>query len=297
MHVDNLRAFVSVYDQGSFSLAAEHLFVTQPAISKRVALLEEQLQTRLFDRMGRKINPTPTGNALYPRALAILSEMEDTQRAISNLSGNVSGQLGIATNHHIGMWSLPELLRDYTRRFPHVSLDLHFMDSAVAYDEILSGDLEVGVITLAPTPGEQFHSIPLWQDELKFVCAIDHPLAERHEIRLNDLSAYPSILPDLTTFTGRIVQSLFDSHELNLKVMMSTNYLETIKTLISVGLAWSVLPESMIDSTTCPLRIPKVEISRTLGIIHLEQRTLSNAAQEFVNLLCTNADQTLRQIR
>ncbi|HAK50395.1 MAG TPA: LysR family transcriptional regulator, partial [Gammaproteobacteria bacterium] len=106
MHVDNLRAFVSVYDQGSFSLAAEHLFVTQPAISKRVALLEEQLQTRLFDRMGRKINPTPTGNALYPRALAILSEMEDTQRAISNLSGNVSGQLGIATNHHIGMWRL-----------------------------------------------------------------------------------------------------------------------------------------------------------------------------------------------
>ena len=297
MDVENLRAFVSVYDQGSFSLAAEHLFVTQPAVSKRVALVEDQLQTRLFDRMGRKINPTPAGKELFPRALAILTEMEDTQRAISNLSGSVSGRLRIATNHHIGMWRLPELLRDYTKQFADVSLDLHFMDSAVAYDEILSGDLEVGVITLAPTPGEQFRSIPLWQDELKFVCAIDHPLAERPEIRLSDLSGYPSILPDLTTFTGRIVQSLFDSHELNLKVMMSTNYLETIKTLISVGLAWSVLPESMIDSSTCALRIPEVEISRTLGIIHLERRTLSNAAQEFVNLLWTNADPALRQIR
>ena len=53
------------------------------------------------------------------------------------------------------------------------------MDSAVAYDEILSGDLEIGVITLAPKPGEQLHSIPLWQDELRFVCAADHPLAKR----------------------------------------------------------------------------------------------------------------------
>ena len=98
--------------QRSFSIAAQHLFVTQPAVSKRVALLEEQLQTRLFDRMGRKINPTPAGKELYPRAIAILAEIEHTQRAISNLSGIVSGRLGIATNHHIGMWRLPELLRD-----------------------------------------------------------------------------------------------------------------------------------------------------------------------------------------
>lgn len=296
MDIENLRAFVSVYVQRSFSIAAQHLFITQPAVSKRVALLEEQLQTRLFDRMGRKINPTPAGKELYPRAIAILAEIEYTQRAISNLSGDVSGRLGIATNHHIGMWRLPELLRDYTKHFTHVSLDLHFMDSAVAYDEILSGDLEIGVITLAPKPGEQLHSIPLWQDQLRFVCAADHPLAKRPEIHLSDLSAYPSILPDLTTFTGRIVQSLFDSHKLNLNVMMSTNYLETIKTLISVGLAWSVLPQSMIDSTTCYLKIPNVEISRTLGIIHLDQRTLSNAAQKFVNLLCTRADSALREI-
>ncbi len=297
MDIENLRAFVSVYMQGSFSIAAQHLFVTQPAVSKRVALLEEQLQTRLFDRMGRKINPTPAGKELYPRAIAILAEIEHTQRAISNLSGIVSGRLGIATNHHIGMWRLPELLRDYSKSFSHVSLDLHFMDSSVAYDEILSGDLEIGVITLAPKPGEQLHSIPLWQDKLRFVCAADHPLAKRDKIRLSDLSTYPSILPDLTTFTGRIVQSLFNSHKLNLNVIMSTNYLETIKTIISVGLAWSVLPQSMIDATTCSLKIPNIEISRTLGIIHLEQRTLSNAAQEFINLLCTHADSALREIR
>ena len=92
------------------------------------------------------------------------------------------------------------------------------------------------------------------------------------------------------------MQSLLDSHELSLNVMMSTNYLETIKTLISVGLASSVLPKLMIDSTTYSLKIPNVEISKTLGIIHLDQRTLSNAAQEFVNLLYTYADLSLIHI-
>ena len=111
--------------------------------------------------MGRKINPTPAGKELYPRAIVILAEIEHTQRAISNLSSDVSGRLGIATNHHIGMWRLLELLRDYTKHFTHVSLDLHFMDSAVAYNDILSRDLKIGVITLAPKPGEQLHSIPL----------------------------------------------------------------------------------------------------------------------------------------
>ena len=91
------------------------------------------------------------------------------------------------------------------------------MNSTVAYDEIISGGLEIGVITLAPKPGEQLHSIPFWQDELRFVCAADHPLAKRQEFTL---VICPPTLPDLAAFTGRIVQSLFEPHELHLSVMM-----------------------------------------------------------------------------
>ena len=71
---------------------------------------------------------------------------------------------------------------------------------------------------------------------------------------------------------------------------MSTNYLETIKMLISVGLGWSVLPHSMLDDTTCVLNVPDVQIERTLGVIHHVQRSLSNAGNAFINLLMENAD-------
>ena len=90
MDINNLKTFVSVAETRSFSLASENLFLTQPAISKRIAALESELATALFDRIGRQITLTEAGRALLPRARKILDELEDSRRAIRNLSGNRS---------------------------------------------------------------------------------------------------------------------------------------------------------------------------------------------------------------
>jgi DNA-binding transcriptional LysR family regulator len=290
MDIDSLKAFVAVCDEGSFTGAGKQLFITQPAISKRLALLEEQLETRLFDRIGRTVNLTAAGRELYPRAQAILRDVRDTERAISNLSGNVSGTLSLATSHHVGLWRLPDILKQYSQQYPGVMLDLHFMDSEVAHEALLQGDLDLGIVTLAPEGRDHLKAIPIWEDRLTFICAADHPLASRSMMTLQDLSSFPTILPDLTTYTGRIVRQLFDRHSLGLNVIMSTNYLETIKMLITVGLGWSVLPMSMADDATCLLNVPEVQISRTLGVIHHHQRTLSNASLVFLALLENHTD-------
>ena len=107
MDISNLQAFVVVADTASFSLAAEQLHVTQPAVSKRISTLENQWDTRLFNRLGRKVLLTEAGQMLLPRAKRILSELEDCRRALGNLSGQVSGTLSIATSHHIGLHRLP----------------------------------------------------------------------------------------------------------------------------------------------------------------------------------------------
>jgi|TARA_B110000240_G_C13404804_1_gene412594 DNA-binding transcriptional LysR family regulator len=293
MDIESLKAFIAICESGSFSLAAEQLHITQPAVSKRIALLEERLQSRLFDRIGRRIQLTQAGKELLPRAQGILGQLEDTKRAIHNLSGSVNGRLVLATNHHIGIWRLPMILKQYTQQFKDVSMDLHFMDSAVAYEAVILGDVEIGIITLAPNPEHHVCSLPIWQDQLQFVCAKDHPLASKTSVLLQDLSQHPAILPDETTFTGNIAQQLFGDHSLDLQVVMSTNYHETIKTLVAVGLGWSVLPESMIDSAVHKLELPDINISRTLGVIRHAERTMSNAATEFINLLRSNADPNL----
>lgn len=290
--IDGIKAFVTVAEARSFSVAANRLHLTQPAVSKRIALLESQMGVRLFDRIGRTVNLTEAGRALEPRARDILMNIEDTQREISNLAGNIGGQLSLATSHHIGLWRLPQVLRKFSHQYPDVSLDLHFMDSEVAHEQIVQGNLELGVITLAPKTHERLTAVPVWRDELVFMCAADHPLTQNQsqKVYIEQLPDYPAILPDMSTFTGRIVKSLFEERGLSLDVSMSTNYLETIKMLISVGLGWSVLPRSMLDDSLTVINVPNVTIERQLGAIHHVQRTLSNAGKAFLKCLEEDAD-------
>jgi DNA-binding transcriptional LysR family regulator len=118
MDTQSLQAFLSVADTGSFSRAAEQLHLTQPAVSKRIATLEGMINARLFDRIGRRVTLTEAGRLLLPRARQILVMVDDSRRALGNLSGGVAGSLTLATSHHIGLHRLPPLLKQYTQRHP-----------------------------------------------------------------------------------------------------------------------------------------------------------------------------------
>ena len=285
MDLANLQTFIAIAEQRSFSLAGERLHVTQPAISKRVASLEEQLGVRLFDRVGRETTLTQAGQALLPRAYRIVNELDDARRTLSNLSGSVSGRLSLATSHHIGLRRLPPVLRAFTKRFPEVMLDIRFRDSEVAYADVLHGRCELAIITLSPDCAAPLQAVKVWQDDLDFVVAPDHPLAQRQGISLPDLCTYPAVFPGSHTFTRKIAVQLFDQAGLTPNISMSTNYMETIKMMVSIGLAGSVLTHSMRDDSVVRLPITDASLSRDLGYIVHTERTLSNAAQAFMQML------------
>ncbi|SDX53079.1 DNA-binding transcriptional regulator, LysR family [Pseudomonas kuykendallii] len=286
----NLNAFIAVAETGSFSIAGERLHLTQPAVSKRIAALEQQLKVRLFDRLGREVSLTEAGRALLPRAYRILNVLDDTRRALTNLSGDISGRLTLATSHHIGLHRLPPLLRAFTRAHPQVALDIQFLDSEVAYEEILHGRAELAVITLAPATAAPVKAVPVWSDPLDFVAAPEHPLALKQRISLEDVAQHPAVFPGGNTFTHHIVQRLFEGQGLTPNIAMSTNYLETIKMMVSIGLAWSVLPRTMLDEQVARLPLDGIQLDRQLGYILHTERTLSNAAKAFMALLDRSAD-------
>lgn len=288
MDTQSLQAFLAVADTQSFSRAAEQLHLTQPAVSKRIATLESQVGTRLFDRIGRRIALTEAGSVLLPQARRILFSVEDSRRALANLSGQVGGKLTLATSHHIGLHRLPPLLKQYTQRHPEVTLDLHFLDSEQAYQGVLDGTLEMAVVTLAPHPHEQLQVVELWRDRLCFACAIDHPLthqAPQSDLSLTDLCEYNCVMPGAKTFTGSLIAQRFSEAGLQLPVSMATNYLETLKMMCSVGLGWSLLPEKMIDSELVELKVDTPPIYRPLGYLVHTNRTLSNAARRMIEEL------------
>jgi len=284
MDNQNLKAFITVADCGSFSDAADQLYITQSAISKRIAQLELQIGKKLFDRIARQVSLTEAGKELLPRAQRILKEYEDALQAINDLSGEASGTLRLAISHHLGLHRLPPVLKQFSQQYPNVTLDIEFMDSEKAYELVLHGESEVAVITLALDSHHNINSKKIWDDPLRFICAQDHPLANLKKPKLSDLAEYPIILPGLNTYTGRIIQNLFQREGIPLKAPMSTNYLETISTMVEIGLGWSVLPETLVrDLHVMPFK--QISIERELGYIHHMKRSLSNAAVGFLNLM------------
>ncbi len=285
MDTDALHAFVAIAQQQSFSLAAESLHLTQPAVSKRLATLEQQLNTRLFDRVGRSITLTEAGRELLPRAQAILAATDDAVRAINDLSGQVRGELKLTTSHHMGLHHLPKVLRRYSDHYPNVKLTLEFEDSEKALEQVLSGEVELAALTLARQSHPKLVEAVAWADPLQVVVASDHPLAAIKNPSLESLSHYAAILPETNTFTTQLVSDVFKQRGLTLELRMATNYLETIKTLVSIGLGWGVLPHTLIaDSNLSTVDLPDLPIIRRLGLIHHKDRSLSNASKAFLDL-------------
>ncbi len=286
MDTQNLRAFIAVARSESFSLAADHLHLTQPAISKRISLLEEQLAMRLFDRIGRQVSLTEAGRTLLPRATHILEEIEQATQAIRDLSSDIRGELHLVTSHHIGLHRLPAVLRAFNHSYPAVQLDIQFMDSQQAYEKILSGNFDLGIVTQAPKTDEQICSETVWKDLLVFVASKSHALSKLSTLTLDELSHYPALLPETKFYTALIVENLFRKSGLNLKTIMSTNYLETIKALITAGYAWGVLPEIMLtDKSLVRLPVKCAPLIRQLDCIYHRDRSLSNPAKAMLQLL------------
>ena len=285
MDTQNLRAFLLVAESGSFSKAAKRLHLTQPAVSKRIAQLEAQLNVSLFDRIGRRISTTEAGEALLPHARAVHLEMQAAQQSVRDLAGEVRGRLRLATSHHIGLHRLPPLLSFFSKAFPAVQLDIDFMDSEKAYELTLQGEVELAVVTLAPSSIVNIVTRPIWLDPLDFMVQQGTRLTRKKTLGLKELSQHPAILPGLNTYTGQIVKSLFEQRSLPIQIAITTNYLETIRMMASVGLGWTVLPRSMRDPSLATLPIRDARIERTLGAIHHEGRSLSRAAQAFIEAL------------
>ncbi|MBU6950803.1 LysR family transcriptional regulator [Hahella sp. HN01] len=291
MDLLDLKTFMAIADTGSFSQAAELLHVTQPAVSKRLANLEQHFATPLIERLPRKAVLTDAGKFLRQRAATILREVDNTQAEILNLHSSVAGVLHLATSHHIGLHRLPKEIRRFSRAHPEAEFDLQFLASEDAEQALLAGSVQLALVTLPEQVKAPFTAHELWLDRLVFVAEPDHPLTHNTDLQLSDLAEYRALLPAPHTVTFQLISSLFAGQSLPLATSMPTNYLETIKMMVSVGLGWGVLPDSMLDDSVAELAL-ETNLYRKLGVIYDSRRTLSRVAEAFLRQLRGEAPPT-----
>lgn len=282
MDIEALRAFIEITEHQSFSKAASHLHITQPAISKRIKVLEEELGSPLFERQPKSIILTEAGQVLLPRARALLSDVSSLKQALTDLRGTVGGDLYIAASHHVGLHHLPSLLKDFCQTYEQVNLHLQFSASEEAYQQLLANRAELALITLPETIAPQLLCHYQWPDPLQLVCAKNHPLAKVKTQTLGDIASYRAVLPSTDTITYRQIEKTFARNGLSLNASVPTNDLETIKMMVAVGMGWSALPETMLGSDLQVLNINEPLPSRRIGILS-SHKSLGRAATAFIH--------------
>ncbi|HFD87242.1 MAG TPA: LysR family transcriptional regulator, partial [Gammaproteobacteria bacterium] len=208
-------------------------------------------------------------------------------------SGKVAGTLSIASSHHIGLHRLPPLLKHYSQCYPDVELDMRFLDSETACNQVEHGELELALITLPPTITDSLQTEIIWHDPLTVVVSTDDPMA-RQSVSLQQLLRKKAILPQTDTFTRNIIDRWFNIQGLRVETIMETNNLETIRKMVEIGLGWSILPTTMLNPALHTLQIPGLVLERNLGMIHHKNRTLSNSANAMIQLLQPESEASIR---
>ena len=289
MEFSQLQAFISVAQNHSFSITASQLHLTQPAISKRISTLEEQLGCALFDRIGHQIQLTEAGRVLLPNAIKILQDIEDSKRQIQDLDNKVSGKLTLASSHHIGLHRLPEILKSYAKIYQDVELDFQFLESEQACEAVRLGKVELAVITLPLEVDEKLIAYELWNDPLLCMVSKEHAICNNPDIGLTELAEFPMLLPEKQTFTRQIIEQHFIDHNLKPHTLMTTNDLESLRMMVEIGLGWSILPESMLREPLVEIQVEGIELKRSLGLVRNKDRTLSSSAKAMISLLQTTS--------
>jgi DNA-binding transcriptional LysR family regulator len=193
MDVHALRVFVEVVRQQGFTRASRALHLTQPAISKVVKALEEDLGAPLLVRERRRVRPTDAGRIVLERAQGVLDAMRVLREEVAEVSMLRRGRLRIGTPPIVGVAFLPRLLAEFHQEHPGIALELREEGSHEIEALIRAHELDVGAVVL-PTDEKAFHAMPFVRDELRAVLHPAHPLAGRRSIHLRELASTPFVL-------------------------------------------------------------------------------------------------------
>jgi DNA-binding transcriptional LysR family regulator len=285
----DLRAFLAVYEFGSFHKAAELLNLSQPALSRRVQALEQRLHVSLLERSTRHVAPTPAGRRLEPIARRLLDELDSSLLSISDHGEHQSGQISIASIFSTVIYFLPKVIRRFNQRYPLIRIRVHDLSPYEGLESVIHGQVEFGINMTGSTETELSFT-PLVDDPYVLACRRDHPLAAKKVLKWRDLSGHALIRIGRQNSGNRaFLDAALTRANVQLEWLYEVNNLTTSLGLVETGLGASVVPRLAVPyrarSTviTRPIRSP--EVVRTIGIVERRRGRLSAPAKIFRDML------------
>lgn len=279
LHPTALRAFLALWETGSFSLAAERLALTQPAISKRIQSLERTLGQPLFERLGRRVEALPAARLLEPAARDVLARLADVAHALDRLANGEAGTLRVAVSHHIALHHLPAVLRRLRVDAPDLHPVFQFLESEAAIAALDQRLADLALVTL-PDAVADVYEAGVWTTE-NLVLAGRIDVAEPWTSR-------PWVLPPVgSTTLARIERALAPETLPNAHTRAPS--IALIRNLIEHLPGIGFLPEDLIRPPLVAVGPPHWRVTRDLGWLRIRQRPRSALEARFIALLGANA--------
>jgi DNA-binding transcriptional LysR family regulator len=289
MDTRQLASFCAVVDNQSFSVAAEQLGVTQPAVSLQIRSLEKRLGRRLLDRSGRRVEPTEAGLRLYRSAQRMLALEEQLVEEVADASeGELAGTLQIGASTGPGGSVVPLLLCEFQRSNTSVRVSLTVSDTQTIVDQVAGRELAIGIVGAARRHrGITFE--PLFRDEVVLACPPGHPFAGR-TITLDELQAEPPVVMQEGAGVRQVIDDALRTAGLRdrqLEVKLELGLQESVKSAVAAGYGVSFISRSAIEAelSTGALATARVEgfdPAREISLATPTGRTTPRTAAAFL---------------
>lgn len=294
-----LQVFYSVATHLSFTKAAEELFVTQPAVTKSIKELESELDVRLFNRKGNRIDLTEAGHILfrYVEQIAVLHNQLDFD--LSVLRKKYSGQLKIGASTTIGQYVLPPVLALFNQRYPEISFSLTNNNTYKIEKALIDGQIDIGVVE-GSSKNAQLKYIPFLKDEIVAIAHTSQKLAQKDEITLDELTSIPLVLRETGSGSLDVITDKLREHTIKLKdlnIIMNLGSTESIKSFLansnSLGLiSINAVSKNIVNGEFKVIDIKVFNIVRTFYFIH-QQGNISGFADVFMQFVQNHYNQKL----
>ena len=286
-----LLAFATLARLGSFTQAAQELFLTQSAISHAIKALEEQAGCRLFERAGRRVALTQAGEQLLRHVEKILTEMKAARSGLEELSRWGHGRLRLGASTTACQYILPNVLREFKQSFPHCVISIEPGDHGRQVELLVNNRIDLALM-LEPAGMKELAFVPLFEDEMRFLLAPAHPWVLAGRVQRATLENETLILYNQASYTFRLIKEYFRTEGLPLANFIELGSMEAIKELVKVGLGVGVLAPwvaraELAAGALVSLPLGKRKLRRRWGVAYRRGRRLSLGEETFVGLCQT----------
>jgi DNA-binding transcriptional LysR family regulator len=282
-----LRAFCHAARSGSVSAAADKIFLSQPTVSLQIQALEREFDTVLFERRGPKIRLTPEGQILFQMAEPLVEGMDGLHDAFAIQCGRVDqGVLNIAAGESTILYLLPGPVRRFVEQYPGIELKLHNVTGRDGLAMLRSDEADLAVGSMLEVP-DDIHYRPFVTYRPTLITPLDHPLAGRESVTLEEIAPFEMILPPRHLSTWRMVDMVFKQHDLTYRVTLEAGGWEVIKKYVELGFGISIVTDVCLTGQEPLARVPLDQYfpKRSYGLVQRRGKFLSPQTKCFVKVL------------